>query len=397
MSSSTHPRRRPARVDDLSSALIDSFQGMSLRKGDTFHPTAKNVLWDPLHQCTFAPARSTTCPKSLEDLLEGPGARRTEELFARVDKAIATQSRLALGAALSEPEELPVPRLMLDRPTLEAHAQRHSHSSDSGLGSSVAGSDEELAKATGEAALHFAYSLALFDRGADTFTDIDSPVMLSTDHTSVSTEERGLSDYACRQIQDNIIDPILQEKALKEFHGLIKSVPRRIGDKAIRNLRDLEKTLIFLAPVSYGICTSACASTYCYGIQDYSRGSPTKYLRFCERTIRVLHTTVTKLHETDQKAPADRPYTQGYFFDLVEQVQRRQTPMSWHSRADSSMQIRRYATILAAERERAEQVSKNDKPEAMDYTSYVSPHIMEHGDFRACVAKPVSPLRLVTC
>lgn len=56
-----------------------------------------------------------------------------------------------------------------------------------------------------------------------------------------------------------------------------------------------------------------------FGVKDYSR-SPYKYLQFCERTIRVLHTTVTTLHESDQRALADRPYTQGYFFDLVEQV-----------------------------------------------------------------------------
>jgi len=101
----------------------------------------------------------------------------------------------------------------------------------------------------------------------------------------------------------------------------------------------------------------------CSGVQDYSR-SPSAYLRFCERTIRVLHTTVTTLHESDQRAPADRPYTQGYFFDLVEQVRfdRRLHHVAF---IDSILQIRRYASILAATREKQ---SKGEKLDAMDYT-----------------------------
>ena len=139
---------------------------MSLRKGDTFHhpPTAnKNELWDPLESSSKTPSmpgRSTTCPKSLEDLLIGAGERRALELFARVDKAIETQSKLALGAALNDPEVLPVPSFMVNQTSLQADSivhktrtrvHRHSHSSDSGIGSSVADStDSADAKPTGE-------------------------------------------------------------------------------------------------------------------------------------------------------------------------------------------------------------------------------------------------------
>lgn len=143
----------------MTPSLIDSFQAMSLRKGDTFHnpPTSnKNAIWDPLESKTQSPSmplRSTTCPKSLEDLLIGAGERRAAELLARVDKAIATQSKLALGHVLSEPEVLPVPSFMLDQTSLEEDAapqktrtrvHRHSHSSDSGIGSSVAGSTDSV-------------------------------------------------------------------------------------------------------------------------------------------------------------------------------------------------------------------------------------------------------------
>ena len=174
----------------------------------------------------------------------------------------------------------------------------------------------------------------------------------------------GLGKYACEQIHKHIVLPILREKQLKDFHPLIKDVPSKIGKKEIKNLRDLEKTLIFLAPVSQRRIRLVCAFTHgCFGVKDYSR-SPYKYLRFCERTIRVLHTTVTTLHESDQRAPTDRPYTQGYFFDLVEQV--RPGFLSTPEGAifiDTLYQIRRYATILAATRARQ---AKGVKLETMD-------------------------------
>ncbi|KAK5131767.1 hypothetical protein LTR08_000599 [Meristemomyces frigidus] len=345
-STSVHPRRRPARASSPSAtpSLIESFQNMSIRKGVTFHnPTATdtNELWDPLELKTRAqllsmPPRSTTCPRSLEDLLIGCGERRAAELFARVDKAIATQSKLALSAVLNEPEVLPVPSFMLNQTSLHddtvdqkmrPREHRHSHSSDSGIGSSVAGSTESVEAKSSTA-----------DTSATTVNSSFSEI-------AAASEERGLSKYASEQIHKHIVVPILREDALKEFHSLIKSVPERIGNKEIKNLRDLETTLIFLAP-------------------DHSR-SPSKYLRFCERTIRVLHTTVTTLHESDQRAPADRPYTQGYFFDLVEQVCFDGMLLRKPQLIDIVLQIRRYATILAATREKQ---ATGEKLDEMDYT-----------------------------
>jgi hypothetical protein len=101
-----------------------------------------------------------------------------------------------------------------------------------------------------------------------------------------------------------------------------------------------------------------------FGVKDYSR-SPYKYLQFCERTIRVLHTTVTTLHESDQRAPADRPYTQGYFFDLVEQVRFGKSDFDQAAVIDTLPQIRRYAQILAVTREKQE---KGEKLDEMDYS-----------------------------
>lgn len=351
----------------MTPSLIDCFQNMSLRKGDTFHHPHKNdEIFNPLERkiSPSMPKRGTTCPKSLEDLLIGSGERRAADLLARVDRAIATQSKLALGKVLSEPEVLPVPTFMVNEVTLDdtsalkerTRQHRHSHSSDSGIGSSVVGSAEVE---TGELPLQKP-ALGISANHSSEANSASSPTLI---HLSAATEERGLSKYASEQIHKHIIKPILREESLKEFHPLIKDVPHKIGNKDIKNLRDLEKSLIFLAPVSdRNLSAISAFSDWCSGVKDYSR-SPSKYLQFCERTIRVLHTTVTTLHESDQRAPADRPYTQGYFFDLVEQV--RLGPLAAEAALiDLIVQIRRYATILAATREKQ---ARGEKTDEMDY------------------------------
>ena len=318
------------------------------------------------------PMRSSTSPKSLEDLLIGAGERRVTQLLHRVDEAVAAQSTVALGNVLSEPEVLPVPTLAADQPTGQRpaptnRARHHSHSSDSGIGSSIADSTESIATAknssrTGEPrnGQYLAPADSIIAPGAPSSPGSQSFSSIS----EAADEERCLSKYAGEQIHKHIVQPILKEPALSDFHELIKSVPTRIGDKEIKNLRDLEKTLIFLAPVSTRIRAHS-DRTFTHrrsGVKDYSV-SPSKYLQFCERTIRVLHTTVTTLHESDQRAPTDRPYTQGYFFDLVEQV--RSTAPIGLAHTDSQSQIRRYATILAATRE---QQAKQEKSDTMDVT-----------------------------
>lgn len=160
--STANPRRRPARSSSPSSmTLIDSFQSMSIRKGDTFHPNASagsKDFWDPLESragATLPPPRSSTCPKSLEDLLLGAGERRTAELLRKVDKAVKDRSKAALSNVLAEHEVLPVPAFAVhDTDATLRKTRTHSHGSDSGIGSSIASLDAKTL--TGE---HLASSL----------------------------------------------------------------------------------------------------------------------------------------------------------------------------------------------------------------------------------------------
>ncbi|KAF4551032.1 Hypothetical protein D9617_15g043860 [Elsinoe fawcettii] len=292
------PRRRPA--SPSIDALTDSMKTVSLAKGSTFQapPTQNAEVLDPFLRGLSVPSlpcRSATCPKALEDLLIGAGERRAVELLKRVDEAIAKNTELS--NILSEPEVLPVPRFMVEsaplpdsKPTL--FRQDSQQDKDSGIGSSIVTSDEKTKH---------------MSTNDNTRTAVNGSIAGS------SNTEKGhqLSEYAQQQINQHIIQPILKEEHLKDFHTLIKDIPSKIGNKDIRTLRDLEKTLIFLAP-------------------DYSK-SPAAYRSFCETSIRCLHLAVNSVHESDRCLPTDRPYTTNYFIDLVEQ-------------------IRRYASILAATR-----------------------------------------------
>ena len=44
--------------------------------------------------------------------------------------------------------------------------------------------------------------------------------------------------------------PILKEERLKPFHPLVESIPQLVENEEIACLRDIEKTLLWLAPVS---------------------------------------------------------------------------------------------------------------------------------------------------
>lgn len=369
-----HPRRRP--LKGTASPL--STHGMQLRKSGTFcSPThiSSDICDLDRH---FLPRRSPTNTERLEQLvqesIQDPSVRRVTSLLNDFEARIAGQkSSAAASNILSDPEVFPVPSLFLDNAALDhtpmdvdpkpsaPERSPHDHASDSGLGSSVSGSkygmDSMQPPLSDENSL---FSNILEDdirtRRSSVRESISSSI--GSTHSAVtrsfsalgaSEEDHVLGEYACKQIHDIIIKPILAEHSLKDFHGLIKDVPRRIGEKNIRNLRDLEKTLIFLAPVSNIRHLSASAKAYCIlrGLKELS-ATPDKYSRFCERSIQLLATTVQYLSERDQRLPTDRPYTDGYFLDLMEQ-------------------IRRYASIMAATREKE---SKGEDLDDMDYSRY---------------------------
>ncbi|KAF2109485.1 hypothetical protein BDV96DRAFT_651917 [Lophiotrema nucula] len=326
-----------------------STHSMQLRKSTTFtSPTSISSDVCDLDNSPFMPRRSPTSTDDLEGLMNDASVQRVANFLKDIDKKIAGH-RSALGSAsiLHDREVLPLPSFILDNARMDStpmdidskpavvERNPHEHASDSGLGSSISGSKYDDSRSTARESI------------STSVTSSHAAITRSFSALGASDEKHTLGEYACKQIHDLIIKPILKEESLKDFHPLIKDVPRRIGEKNISNLRDLEKTLIFLAPVSGIRYLSESAKAHCIlrGFKEFS-ATPKSYLRFCERSIHLLHATVSHLSEQDQRLPTDRPYTNNYFLDLIEQ-------------------IRRYAAIMAATRQKE---TNGEDLDEMDYS-----------------------------
>jgi hypothetical protein len=346
---------------------------MSLRKGTTFNARHHHDE-SPVEQARYMPRRSQTCTKTLEDLLPqeaNTGNSRHDsvaKLLRDFDDQISGRKTInGDGSILKEADVLAVPTFMVNQGIVpdpmdidqKALVSDHQHASDSGLGSSVASSIGIVApnnNKTGHLTITDLY------KEHNTRSSTRTAQSISTAHSTVTRSasaigagypraEQLLSKEAERHIRTHIIKPILDEETLRDFHPLVEDIPRRIGAKFISNLRDLEKTLFFLAPVSDEIQGSIRAVAHALrDIKDFAP-SPQSFLKFCETTIECLHTTVDLVSERDQRRDTDRPYTNHYFLDLVEQ-------------------IRRYADIMARTREK--QASGQELDE-MDYSPYVIP------------------------
>ena len=122
---------------------------------------------------------------------------------------------------------------------------------------------------------------------------------------------------------------------------------------------------MWLGPVSeffdfgrWGIAHSFCLKIY----------SEAKYIDFCEVSIQCIHTTTTHLNDRDQRLPADIPYTNGYFLDLIEQV-------------------RQYAATLSRAREAIERNNETAESDSKTKTAaptYVRPSFLgelSHADY----------------
>ncbi|KFY17657.1 hypothetical protein V491_04958 [Pseudogymnoascus sp. VKM F-3775] len=108
---------------------------------------------------------------------------------------------------------------------------------------------------------------------------------------------------------------------------------------------------MFMAPVSdiHNDDDTVRAFTHWFSsrLKEHSRTAKL-YLEFCVTSIRCIQATVEFLNEREQTRPNDRPYTNGYFIDLVDQ-------------------IRNYAQSVQASRQREE-----GETDDMDVQPYVS-------------------------
>ncbi|KAG8427176.1 copper-binding transcription factor [Metarhizium acridum] len=255
---------------------------------------------------TFVPPQLSRSQTHLDDVVDA-NRRRIALTLSDIDEALAKTENLSLSPNPKKKTlrdtSLPVPRGFLDPPLVDpamAHPEperrvlrpRSVHrskqqASDSGLGSSIASTNEKCEAAQ------------TADK-KDTKTLKTASALMAPVRLLPKGFLPALSQKALNRIQEHTLHPLLQKQALKDFEPIVLDVPRKIRSKEIICLRDLEKTLIFMAPET--------------------AKSPALYLDFCLTSIRCIQATVEYLTDREQIRPGDRPYTNGYFIDLKEQI-----------------------------------------------------------------------------
>lgn len=298
---------------------------MTLRKGATFHsptsPVSSNL------DDTFVPPQLSRSQTHLDDVVDA-NRRRIALTLSDIDEALAKTENLSLSPnpknKTLRDTSLPVPRGFLDPPLVDpamAHPEperrvlrprsvRRSkqQASDSGLGSSIASINEKC-------------EAAQTSDKKDTKTLKTASALTGSGASSTKGLLPALSQKAFNRIQEHTLGPLLQKQTLKDFEPIVLDVPRKIRSKEIICLRDLEKTLIFMAPVSQLLTDdSVWSDTYRQLLLKETAKSPALYLDFCLTSIRCIQATVEYLTDREQVRSGDRPYTNGYFIDLKEQI-----------------------------------------------------------------------------
>jgi hypothetical protein len=296
-----HPRRRAtaAASVDATDAMSQSIKSTSsLLKGATFHAASSTTSGS-----VFA---APTLPRSQSNIGDASSANRQRIALTLedIDAALAKTKDLSISdkkplSTILRDSSLPVPRGFLDLPITDPNMDRSDserkmlhprsirrssrrHASDSGLGSSVTSSTE----------------LAAGKRSSKS----RSVASAITRSGAASSREMlpALGPKAVSRIHEHTLRPLLAKPSLKDFEPIVLDIPRRIRSKEIICLRDLEKTLVFMAPEK--------------------TKSAVLYLDFCLTSIRCIQATVEYLSDREQIRPDDRPYSNGYFLDLKEQI-----------------------------------------------------------------------------
>ncbi|KAK0633540.1 hypothetical protein B0T14DRAFT_507174 [Immersiella caudata] len=324
----SNPRR--TLVTRSESRALSLKTNMALKKGATFHsPTTPSSPETTTFRPPSLPRRSHT---NLDDVI-GSSRRRAALTCDNIDKIMSASRDASPSLAALRDDSCPVPRgvlgLTLDtimgkEPEVERRVLRprirrpaRYHESDSGLGTSIASTNEKLAAAKKEKTV----KATAVTRSAAART--------ATKETS-----QGLSARATSRIFEHTLKPLLAKPSFKDLHPLVLECPKKIQEKEIVCLRDLEKTLLLVAP-------------------EKAKSSGL-YLDFCLTTIRCIQATVEFLSDREQTRPRDLPYTNGYFIDLIDQ-------------------IRHYAQQLADAKENGEHSEMDVDPYAIFSPSYHLP------------------------
>ena len=298
---SPNPRRTP--MTRSAAALGDGLTlKTNLRKGATFHsPTSPASDESIAFRPPSLPRRSQT---NLDDVIDAR-RRRIALTLDELDKSLGSIAGSSSTRVSLRDDSLPVPRGFLETPmakpsqserrVLRPRSNRrsaHCHDSDSGLGTSIASSKDKRVNASNDQAA-----------STETDTSVKATAITRSAATAALTEELPrLSAKATSRIIEYTLKPLLAKASLRDFHPVVLECPAKISRNEIVCLRDLEKTLLLIAPERTKVAEL--------------------YLDFCLTSIRCIQATVEYLTDREQTRPSDLPYTSGYFIDLVEQIHR---------------------------------------------------------------------------
>ncbi|KAH8593667.1 hypothetical protein B0O99DRAFT_515434 [Bisporella sp. PMI_857] len=303
----------------------------SLRKGATFHSPSPERTVNSHFRVPSLPRRSQS---DLDDVVDAH-TRRIALTLGNIDRGLTAADDLSptVRQAFRDDAE-PVPRSFLDHTVGPAaydsimhgltsdepaangkrvlrprQNRRPARYADSGLGSSIISSEKQAAEtdATSVSEEKSVVAASAITRSAAA-------------HSSTLENLPRLSNRASNRIHEHILRPLLAKGSLKDFHPVVRDCPRRINEKEIVCLRDLEKTLIFMAPVSETRDNVALAIAHHFSRLKERTKSAALYLDFCLTSIRCIQATVEYLSDHEQTRPSDRPYSSGYFIDLVDQI-----------------------------------------------------------------------------
>jgi hypothetical protein len=312
-------------VTRLGAGALTLKTNAALHKGATFH-SPQSPPSSPETAAFYPPSLPRRSQTSLDDVVDAH-RRRVALALGAIDKTLSQQiSSLSLSETTLRDDSLPVPRSFLEstvdssimskqadseRRVLRPRPHRrqdHHHASDSGVGTSISSMKDKAAAAVAAKKEKRTNRAAAITRSAAT-------------RSATMEKVAGLGSKATNRIYEHTLKPILAKPALKDFHPLVLDCPRRIQEKEIVCLRDLEKTLLLMAPVSelkndIGVQGDAYRAL-CLKEKTKVAGI---YLDFCLTTIRCIQATVEFLSDREQTRPRDLPYTNGYFVDLVDQI-----------------------------------------------------------------------------
>ncbi|KAI1277156.1 hypothetical protein F5Y07DRAFT_388693 [Xylaria sp. FL0933] len=328
----SNPRRTGA-LAPLDPNVRDGLKfksNLGLRKGATFHSPVTPPSSPPSASALRVPSLPRRSQTNLDDVVGAHVRRAALNIGKFEDSLIAADAESTSSRRLFLDDSLPIPRGFLNHTVIEdkmameppfpdserrvlrprTRRSSHHHESDSGLGTSIASTVQKRKEAR---------------------PSVGASAITRSVNTSRTEGLPRLSERAINRIHEHTLKPLLAKPELKDFRPIVLDCPRRIQENQIVCLRDLEKTLIFMAP---------------------ERANSAKlYLDFCTTSIRCIQATVEYLSDREQRRPHDRPYNSGYFIDLIEQ-------------------IRQHAQQMQESRER---LASGEEPTEMDVDPYVTP------------------------